>query len=240
MFRFGGGGIVSTAWSSCILKWLLFTLAKYWIKLNTYRTMSVPAEAKLIRSPCIQVQIQRKAGKQLTWKDLTTLVQSNTELNPASSPDAASTDVSSTSQPTLTTILAAIGMLDEDMNTRFNTLDSKLKPSPNVPADHTTRISDLEGSATNHESCIAALEKRCTELMEINKSTKSKLIDLENQSRRCNSKIIGLPEEVEKGNLTQFITELPPQLLGVSNFPSGLKTELTTLVHPLHLVIHAP
>lgn len=133
---------------------------------------------------------------------------------------------------TLASVLAAIGKLDEDMNTRFNTLDSTLHQVQTSLADHTTRIADLEGFAADHESCITALEKWCTKLLEINKSTKRKIIDLENRSRCCNIKITGLPENVEKGNPTQFVTELLPQLLRANNFSSGLKIDRAHRIGP--------
>lgn len=91
--------------------------------------------------------------------------------------------------------------------------------------DNTTRIADLEECANSHETCIAAQEKRCKELCEINKATKTKLIDLEGRSRRSNIKITGLPEKAENGKLTQFVVEFLPKLLGVQNFPGELKVD---------------
>lgn len=111
------------------------------------------------------------------------------------------------------------------MTTRFNTLDSKLQLVQASLTDHATRITDLEGCASDHETRISALEGRCAELMEINSTTKRKLIDLEARSRRSNIIITGLPEKAEKGNPTQFVAEFLPQLLGTNNFPDGLKVD---------------
>lgn len=105
------------------------------------------------------------------------------------------------------------------MNTRFNTLDSKLH-QVHTSADHTTHIADLEGYATNHETRIADLEKQWAQL-EINKSTKRELIDLKSPSRCSNIKITGLPEKAEKSNPT-----------GTNNFPSGLKVDLAHRLGP--------
>ena len=74
-------------------------------------------------------------------------------------------------QPTLANILVAIGEMKDDMTTRFNTLDSKLHLVQTSLADHATRITDLEESATNYETCITDPEWRCEELMETNKVT---------------------------------------------------------------------
>lgn len=178
----------------------------------------------------------KKSGK--TVPAMNTVRAVSPELSPPSSPGTATASATasanrpSTSQPTLASVMAAIGKLDEDMNTRFNTLDCTLHQVQTSLADHTSRISDLEGFAADHESRITDLEKQCTELLEINKSTKRKLIDLENRSRRCNIKITGLPEKVEKGNPTQFVTELLPQLLGANNFTSGLKVDRAHRIGP--------
>uniref|UniRef100_A0A8C9ZAX5 L1 transposable element RRM domain-containing protein n=1 Tax=Sander lucioperca TaxID=283035 RepID=A0A8C9ZAX5_SANLU len=147
-----------------------------------------------------------------------------TELTSNPSASISSEDYPS-QQPTLTVILAAIQKLEEDMNSRFNALDSKLEQVQTSLTDHAARIADLEGCATDHESRITVLEKRCEKLTEINKATKHKLIDLESRSRRSNIKISGLPEKAEKGNPTQFMAEFLPQLLGINNFPSGLKVD---------------
>ena len=89
-----------------------------------------------------------------------------------------SADEALSPQPTLASILTAIGKLEEGMTTRFNTLDSKLQMVQASLTDHATRITDLEGCASDHETPISALEGRCAELMEINNTKKRKLIDL--------------------------------------------------------------
>lgn len=193
--------------------------------------MSGPSRNKPKEKPSHPNANPKKSGKTVPTMEKVGAV--SPELSPANSPgSAANTDEPSTSQPTLASVLAAIGKLDDDMNARFNTLNSNLHQVQTSLADHTARISDLEGFASDHESRIAALEKRCTELLETNKSTKRKLIDLENRSRRCNIKVTGLPEKVEKGNPTQFVAELLPQLLGTNNFSSGLKVDRAHRIGP--------
>lgn len=90
-----------------------------------------------------------------------------------------SSDEALSPQPTLASILTAIGKLEEGMTTRFNTLDSKLQLVQASLTDHATRITDLEGCASDHETRISALEGCCAELMEVNNTTKQKLIDLD-------------------------------------------------------------
>lgn len=80
-----------------------------------------------------------------------------TELTSNPSASISSEDYPSP-QPTLTVILAAIQKLEEDMNSRFNALDSKLEQVQTSLTDHAARIADLEGCATDHESRITVLE----------------------------------------------------------------------------------
>lgn len=161
-----------------------------------------------------------------------------TEEDDGASSDA-STDASvqyqAAPQPTLANILAAIAKMEGDMNTRFDTLDSKLHLVQASLAEHTTRITDLECCASDYETRITSLERRHEELMGMNKATKSKLIDLENRSRRSNIKITGLPEKVERGNPTQFVADLLPQILGPDSFPSVLKVDRAHRTGPTSL-----
>ena len=87
--------------------------------------MSRPSRNKAKEKPSHPNTNPKKSGKSVPAMEKVDAV--STELSPTSSPGyAASTDEPSTSQPTLASVLAAIGKLDEDMNTRFNTLDSRL------------------------------------------------------------------------------------------------------------------
>lgn len=136
----------------------------------------------------------------------------------ATSPDAQA-------EPSLANIFAAIQKVEGDIKVRFNALDAKLHAVQTSLNDHTTRIDDLEESGNDYETRIAALEKLCDELVKTNKAMKTKLIDLEGRSRRCNIKITGLPEKVEDGKPTEFVAGFLPKLLGLQNFPGGLKVE---------------
>lgn len=119
------------------------------------------------------------------------------------------------SEPSPTIILAAIKKMEEDMNARFNHLGSSLQSVQTSLAEHTTRIIDLKGKASDHETRITTLEGQYEELLTANKAMKLKLIHLEGRSRRSNIKITGLEEKIKKGRPTQFMAELIPKLLGI-------------------------
>ncbi|CAM4557278.1 unnamed protein product [Leuciscus chuanchicus] len=121
------------------------------------------------------------------------------------------TDVSQTlegeDEPSPRAILLAIRKMDGSMTTRFN---------------------DLEASLSGVKSTLAANSSRIE-----NTSLKSKVTDLEARSRRQNIKIAGLPENVEKGNPTQFVSGLLPSLLGEANFPRGVKVDRAHRIGPV-------
>jgi len=189
-----------------------------------------------VRNKAKEKHIQSKLNLKKTGKTASPVDGGNDDASiqhQASSADIDdNTEEPSVQQQTLANILAAIGKIDVDMNSRFNTLDSALHQVQASLVDHTTCITDLEGRATDHESCITGLEQRCTELMEVNKSTKRKLIDREGRSRCSNIKITGLQERMENGNPTQFVTELLPQLLWTNNFPDGLRVDRAHRIGP--------
>lgn len=111
------------------------------------------------------------------------------------------------------------------MNARFNELEASLSGVQTALTANATRITDLEEASTDYERRISCLEQLCSSLSQENTSLKSKVTDLEARSRQQNIKIAGLPENIEKGNPTQFVSGLLPSLLGEVNFPTGVKVD---------------
>ncbi|XP_069782276.1 uncharacterized protein [Narcine bancroftii] len=69
-------------------------------------------------------------------------------------------------------------------------------------------------------------ENRIIETLQIQNKNLAKKVDyLENQSRRNNVKIVGLPEGIEGPNPRNFFTEWIPRVLGQDKFPEGLILE---------------
>ncbi|KAK1893776.1 LINE-1 retrotransposable element ORF1 protein [Dissostichus eleginoides] len=67
---------------------------------------------------------------------------------------------------------------------------------------------------------LQAMETHYANLNSDYKKLQEKTDDLENRGRRCNLRIIGVPEGLEKGNPTQFIAGLLHEVLGG---PNGLE-----------------
>ncbi|KAL0148821.1 hypothetical protein M9458_055830 [Cirrhinus mrigala] len=123
--------------------------------------------------------------------------------------------------------------MDFSMNARFNSLEASLSGVQSTLTANTSHIADLEEASTDYEHCISHLEQLCSCLSQENMSLKAKVTDLEVRSRRQNIKITGLPENIEKGNPTRFVSELLPSLLGESNFLRGVKVDRAHRIGPI-------
>nr|WPK86705.1 NLRC3-like protein 46 [Sebastes schlegelii] len=82
----------------------------------------------------------------------------------------------------------------------------------------TERIVAAEEQGSDHERRIQTLELCLTDMKKSNERLLTKIDDIEGRSRRNNIKIVGIPEDEEKGRTTEFIAGLIPKLLGVSSF----------------------
>lgn len=129
-------------------------------------------------------------------------------------------------------ILEAIRRMENSMNTRFDNLETTLAGVKNAVAANTTRITSLEDCHGDLDARLTELEKSYGELSAQNKLLKAKVIDLEGRSRRQNIKILGLPEKVERGSPTAFVTDLLPKLLGTERFPRGIKVDRAHRIGP--------
>lgn len=87
------------------------------------------------------------------------------------------------------------------------------------------RFDDLDKAMSANDSRLATLEASCKELQVANTLLKAKVNDLEGRSRRLNVRIVGVKEGDEKGNPTDFVAKLLPELLGHENFSRPIKID---------------
>ena len=99
---------------------------------------------------------------------------------------------------------------------KLATIDTKLDGIQSTVTNHEQRISDLE-SGLNH---LQFLEAKVTSMAENNAKLKAKLTDLEGRSRRCNVRLIGVPEAVEGSWPTSFFSSFLVDVLGKDVLPS--------------------
>lgn len=81
---------------------------------------------------------------------------------------------------------------------------------------HETRIS-AESTLTDVSSNLQQAERQCAFLSTENQFLRQKTDDLENNSRRMNLRVIGIPEGVEQGRPTDFMSSFFTTLFGEGN-----------------------
>lgn len=108
------------------------------------------------------------------------------------------------------------------INDRFDKLEQTLQAVQSCQAETLQKMESIEEQLSEQDGRICSLEKTVSSLKDENHTLKLKLDDLEGRSRRNNIKIIGIPEQEEGGNPTEFVEALIPKLLGEENFHSSV------------------
>lgn len=164
-------------------------------------------------------------------EDSSSAKSANASSPGSTSPGHAQTDPTEEDAP-VSPILEAIRRMENSMNVRFDNLETTLAGVKIAVAANTSRISNLEEWHGEFDGRLVEVEKSYEELRAQNKLLKAKVIDLESRSRRQNIKIIGLPEKIEKGSPTAFVSDLLPKLLGAERFPRGIKVDRAHRIGP--------
>lgn len=151
--------------------------------------------------------------------------------SPAQSPSemteqaAASSGLSDETDAESTSILLAIQNMSKTMNDRFDLLEASLASTQVSLACLGDRIKEVENATADYDRRLSLVEQKFAKVESENKALREKLIDLEARSRRQNIKIVGLPEKIENGRPTEFLTKFIPDLLGASNFSKPLEVD---------------
>lgn len=82
------------------------------------------------------------------------------------------------------------------------------------------KIREHEDELNNQDARLIAMETRYAELSSKHDKLLVKVDDLENRGRRCNLRLLGIPEGLEQGNPTKFVAGLLHEILGG---PNGLE-----------------
>lgn len=104
-------------------------------------------------------------------------------------------------------IAAAFEMNLKPINTALKNLQGKV-------ATCLGKVSELETAANDTAAELAERKLDCETFQAEIKKLKKKCDDLENHSRKFNLRIIGLPNGIEAGKPTQFVTKLLYELFG--------------------------
>lgn len=159
-----------------------------------YRNPSMPSDGKKLA--------------QNTTKDKTTSELVADEGENMAQPASACSDSTELANAQLekaliTTIRGEISALKSELVSELRASISEVK---SVIATHTTQIADIETSLTDADKRLLVLEHKCSQLEASNSSLRLKLDDLENRGRRKNLRVIGIPEDSEKGRPSEFMS----------------------------------
>ena len=118
---------------------------------------------------------------------------------------------------------AAINSLRADIKTDIEAVRNELTASvTNIQAalaSHDTRLKELEKAADFVGDCTAELRSTVDRLETEMRLLKDKCEDLEGRSRRNNLRLVGVAEGLEKGNPTQFVSQLLKEAMGLDEAP---------------------
>lgn len=114
-----------------------------------------------------------------------------------------------------------MGKIDE----RFDTFEARFQSLLSEQKEMKSRMESQEQATCALDEHVEVLEAKCSDLTQHANQLKSKLQDLEARSRRHNIKIVGIPEDEEKGMPTDFVSRLIPELLGKEHFPHPIKVD---------------
>uniref|UniRef100_A0AAV2MU95 Transposase element L1Md-A101/L1Md-A102/L1Md-A2 n=1 Tax=Knipowitschia caucasica TaxID=637954 RepID=A0AAV2MU95_KNICA len=105
----------------------------------------------------------------------------------------------------------------ERLDERFDAFDTKLQSVSSIQADLQNRMVSQEQATSALDERVEVLEAKYEDLSRYASQLQTKLLDLEARSRRHNIKIVGIKEDSEKRNPTDFVSK--------RNFPSPLKVD---------------
>lgn len=175
--------------------------------------------------------------------------------SPAQSPSemaeqaAASSGLSGETDAESTSILPAIQNMSKTMTDRFDLLEASLASTQVPLVCLGDRIKEVENATADYERRLFLVEQKCAKIQSENKALREIVINLEARSRWQNIKIVGLPEKIENGRTTEFLTKFIPNLFGTTNFskplevdrahllgrqPSGEDTRLSVMIAQIH------
>lgn len=104
---------------------------------------------------------------------------------------------------------------------KLGAIETKLDGIQSTVNNHEQRISDVEYGLND----LQRLEAQVIALADDNAKLKAKVLDLEGRSRRCNLRLIGLPESIEGTRPTVFFSNLLVEVLGKDVLPSPPELE---------------
>ena len=116
--------------------------------------------------------------------------------------------------PTNRDILGAISLLKEDMNKHSADMLKAIKDIKGDIQSLTERIGEAEARVSQAEDDVTSLQNRVKSLEKTVEVLCDKVAEQEDRSRRCNLRLVGLPEKSEGSDLCGFLEKWLRETLG--------------------------
>ncbi|KAK7895564.1 hypothetical protein WMY93_020889 [Mugilogobius chulae] len=117
---------------------------------------------------------------------------------------------------------AAYQSIKDDFVPRFEQMLAEIKGVRSDIKLISTRVSQAEERISTNEDEIVAMKAANQGMKSEMEALTRKLDDLDNQNRRSNVRLLGLPEKAEGNDLCMFLTKWIPEVLGAENFGGPL------------------
>lgn len=105
-------------------------------------------------------------------------------------------------------------MIKSLIESALSPLKESLDAVQSTTLDHGRRIADLESALSECSDTVANMEKTCDRLSAENAVLVNRAEDIENRSRRCNVRVVNIPENAEGTDTVKFMTEFFAEVVG--------------------------
>lgn len=93
-------------------------------------------------------------------------------------------------------------------------IQSAIAPIKAALSECSEKVREVEGSMNVFDARLAGVESACNLLASENNKLLAKIDDLENRSRRNNLRVVGIPEGMEEGRPTEFMSSFFQEVFG--------------------------
>uniref|UniRef100_H3B3H6 L1 transposable element RRM domain-containing protein n=1 Tax=Latimeria chalumnae TaxID=7897 RepID=H3B3H6_LATCH len=146
---------------------------------------------------------------------------SSESRDPTPSPLVNSEGQTSSMEPILRDIQKTNSLIEEkinEINSSISKMDKKMEAFTKRLDKAEHRLGDMEDSMHNMETSVQQLQETIVKLQD-------KADDLENRSRRCNLRLVGLPEGEEGKDPVSFLENWLPTFLNLPDLSDNLEIE---------------
>ena len=112
------------------------------------------------------------------------------------------------------------GVMSDLIQDALSPLKKSLDDVKKTTDSHTTKINELETALSEYSDQVTEMTATCTKLQAENQALADRVEDAENRARRCNLRLINIPEKAEGTDAVKFMAEFFAEVLGKEVYPT--------------------